>query len=582
MKRINFQLAFVLMLAMFGICNLSYTFLQDYPIPSVIERIVKKIYSNNDVDRFKIISQNDILQYIDSKDAEILAKSYWTFDVNTDVVVYVCRDIKQVETPYWLKKNGFERTKEQISNENVNYEVWSKVFKAGKVELGINGFDRHRYTYFVVVKSLSANSKLKITPIWPLKQNVQPLKIGSVIYKDWDELVVSQLSSALDGGYILSTYRGRSREANLMNAFRFTDYPSSSLPDQILLSWTANPLNSQHISWRTSKDINSCAIRYWKRGDKDTLTQIAKSEVIHDVLLANNPIIKRYHVDLVDLYPASNYEYEIVADKAKSKVYTFNTANPKADFEFGWFGDMHNDPQLQTYIPNWQKAFPNASFYLQVGDLVGTGLFRDNWDQLWAATKSITDQKPFMAVPGNHDSQEALFPWMYLSFLKYPTNGPSNLPKGLSYSFVYNNALFLMLDGVTFSAEEQQAWIEQTLASSKEKFKIVCFHFAPYTFESTYENIINSWEPLFIKYDVDVVFNGHFHYYHKTLEAQQPKYIMSIATNAKGENITVKEGEYFNQTGYLYNHVKVGKEALELITVDTIGRVIDQFKITKN
>jgi len=561
--------------------SFSNRFIESYPIPTVIQNIVNKIYDSNDIERFSNITQKEILEYIDIDSKDILSSQYWVFDVNTDVEVFVCRDVKQQEVPFWLLED-FTKTNLFIRNENVEYEVWSKIFKRGQVQLGINGFDRHRYTYFVLVKALSPASKIEIKPVWPVTQSINTLSTGSVIYNDWDELVVTSYSPLLANSYILSTSRGRSREAHLINAFRHTDYPSSLIPDQVLFSWMTDPSDSQFISWRTSNKIKECSIQYWKEGTTDTITLKVNSEVIHDVLLYNDPIIKRFGVNLTSLYSNSIYGFQIISDGRLSEKYTFRTANSNDDFEFGWFGDMHNDIRLGKYIPKWRDRFPNANFYLQVGDLVNTGLYRDHWDQLLFSTKSITDYKSFMAVPGNHDSQEALFPWMYLSFLKYPSNGPNTLQKGLTYSFVYNNTLFLMLDAVTFGAKEQEKWIEEQLAASKETFKIVGFHFAPHTFESTYDDIIESWEPLFVKYDVDLVFNGHFHYYHRTNNKHRPKYIMSVATNGKGENITVKGGDLFKQKGYLYQHVKVGKKDLELISVDTLGTVIDQFKITKN
>lgn len=547
-----------------------------------MERIVANIYSKGEVDRFKEISQQDIVSYLDASSLDILAKEYWTFQVNTDVEVFVCRDLNQKQAPFWLLQQSFVKTNETITNENVVYEVWRKVFKKGKVNLGINGFDRHRYVYFVAIKPLDKNVNIHIKPIWPLDQHIEPLQIGSVIYKDWDELTVNQFTAVFKDSYILSTYRGRSREAHLINAFRETQYPSTKVPDQLLLSFKEDPKTTQHISWRNNNTIIASSLIYWQKGTKDTLRKKADFEVIKDVLLVNDPVVNRFNVNLEGLQPNTEYEFQILSNTNRSKVYSFATAPASNAFEFGWFGDMHNDSKLASFIPYWKSAFPKANFYLQAGDLVNTGLYRDHWDELWNATKSITDEKPFMTVPGNHDSQELLFPWMYLSYLKFPQNGPKDLSKGLSYSFNYGNATFLMLDAVTFSAKQQQKWIEQVLAASKQKFKIVVFHFSPHTFESTYEDMIQLWEPLFVKYRVDLIFNGHFHYYHRTKDKNIPTYIMSVATRQKGENITENKDAYFLQKGYLYQHVKINDGELELISVDSVGTIIDQFKIIKN
>lgn len=571
--------AYVSVLVLF----LSSSFqVEDNPIRPVMNKIIAGIYANDEVDRFKMISQQEVVSYIDPVSLQVLANEYLTFEVNTDVEIMVCRDIIQKEVPFWLQLNGFAKSNDYIKNENVNYEVWTKIFRKGKVNLGINGFDRHRYVYFVAIKPLNNKINLAIKPIWPLNQEIKPLDRGSVIYKDWDELVVSDYSAKFKDTYILSTSRGRSREAHLIDAFRFTAFPSSNNPDQILLSWKSDPASIKHISWRTKSEIKSCQLKYWAINSTDTTIKAANYEVIEDMLLANDPIVNRFNIELEGLQPNTTYGYQIIVEDNISPKYTFDTEKKGDSFEFGWFGDMHNDSRLQSLIPKWKKMYPNVSFYLQAGDLVNTGLYRDHWDQLFHATEPMTNSKPFMVIPGNHDSQEALFPSMYLGYFKFPENGPQNLPKGLSYHFDYKNTLFLMIDAVTLPTDEQKKWISETLANSKQKFKIVVFHFAPRTFESTYPDIIALWEPLFVKYGVDLVFNGHFHYYHRSKDDQKPKYIMSVATRVKGDNIQIKEGEHLVQQGYLYQHVKVDKDKLELTAVDSSGNIIDNFNIIKN
>lgn len=551
-------------------------------IPKVMQGILKSIVEKGETDRFKDISQQALLSYIDRANLEVLASEYWTFDVNQDVEVLVCRDIQQKEIPFWLVDNKFEKTNESIKNENVNYEVWRKTFKKGKVNLGINGFDRHRYVYFVALKPVDLVEKLEIKAIWPEEQSLLPLEIGTYIYNDWDELTISEYSSIFENSLILPTYRGRSREAHLINAFRSTEYPSSDIPDQILLSWKGNPRTTQHISWRTSLAQSIGKIKYWKVNSKDTLQVKVTPEVIEDFLLVNDPIVNRFNVNLNGLESDSKYQYQIISNTSISPVYNFITAAASEEFEFGWFGDMHNDSRLGLMMPNWITKYPNARFYLQVGDLVNTGLYRDQWDQLFNATKVVTDSRPFMVVPGNHDSQEGLFPSMYLSYFKFPTNGPATQPKGLSYHFDYANTLFLMIDAVTLKTADQVNWIEETLTNSKQRFKIVLFHFAPHTFESSYPDIIELWEPIFKKHAVDLVFNGHFHYYHRSPIDQKPTYVMSVSTKSKGENIQVKEGDFYVQKGYLYQHVKIQSNELTLTSVDSLGNIIDHFKLVKN
>ncbi len=554
-------------------------------IASVIQETVSGLYESGAWEKFDSLNQEEILAYFSKQDQQVLAEKYWEFEISEESIVYICRDKNQQETPFWLARNGFEKTTLRLSNESVEYEIWKKKFQKGLVNLGINGFDRHRFVYFTLVQPIQASNEFKINPIFPVDQTIQPLAKGSSTYTDWTELQLLAIPEELQGSYLLNTYRGRSREAHLQHAFRKTNYPTSDTPDQILLSWTGETNNSQHISWRTSKSVNESSIYYWKKNETDTIQLSAKAETILDVQLSNDSEVKRFQVDLAGLSSGTTYAYQIVADQQKSDIYTFQTASNSDSLEFGWFGDIHNDEVWAKHVPKWQQAFPNAQFYLLTGDLVNTGQYRDQWDQLMNGLASIGSSRSIMAVPGNHDSQEGIFPSMYRSFLKYPSNGPFAEATGLTYSFTYNSAQFLMLDGVTFSTAAQKKWLEQELKASKSTFKIVCFHFAPYTFESTYPDIISDWIPLFDQYGVDLVLSGHFHYYLRTQAGKAkpaPTYVMSVATSVKKrDDIQVLPDAKWKNQGYLYQHIKIKNNTLELRAVDTAGLLIDNFKIIK-
>ncbi|MCY4779424.1 metallophosphoesterase family protein [Sphingobacterium sp. UT-1RO-CII-1] len=559
--------------------------IEENKIERVIDLAIRRIYDSDQVGDFEQINQQGVMSYFTADELEVLANDYWVFDVSTDVEVFICRDIRQRELPFWLPQRKFQKTSDTVNNDNVTYEVWSKTFEKGRVRLGINGFDRHRYVYFVIVKGLDDEKDIELTPIWPIAQEVNPVERGSVIYHDWDELTLTQMPDSFKGGYILPTNRGRSREAHLIDAFRRTDFPAANIPDQFIRTWTDDPRTTLNISWRTSMDVSKSMMKYWEKGSQDTIMAEGKETIISDVLLSNNPDVKRYHVKLEKLKPGSTYEFTVVSDDIEIESQMFTTDSGDGIFEFGWFGDIHNDEQWGKNLPRWKAMYPNAKFYLQVGDLVNTGQYRDQWDRLLAAARPIMKDKPFMAVPGNHDSQEGLFPNMYLKQLSYPHNGPNNLPKGLSYNFVYGNTFFLMLDIVTFSVKDQEAWVENLLKNSKERFKVAVFHFAPHTEEADYNEISEGLGRLFDRYEVDLVLTGHFHYYYRTAvdndTLKHPVYVMSVGTKEKDDEMEVKKGCFGVHKGYLYQHVKVDNSSLYLTSIDSLGTKIDEFRITK-
>ena len=196
-----------------------------------------------------------------------------------------------------------------------------------------------------------------------------------------------------------------------------------------------------------------------------------------------------------------------------------------------------------------------------------------------------------MAVPGNHDNQDGLGAWMYKEMFSYPNNGPSPKMAEMSYSFNYQNALFLMIDA-TFPISEQTDWIEEQLESSQADWKFAMFHFPPYNSIEFYQEIIDAWGPHFDTFHVDMVMSGHFHYYMRSKPlrageivaspAEGTLYVMSVGTT--GKNKEMKEADYAAvQFGldHLYQHVEIDGKNLRYTSYDQEGEIRDSFVIKK-
>ena len=179
----------------------------------------------------------------------------------------------------------------------------------------------------------------------------------------------------------------------------------------------------------------------------------------------------------------------------------FTTSSAISSFSFLWFGDTHFSPQFGEILHKGWVAHPDASFFSIVGDLVSDGLNRNQWDALFEYSKETASRIPFMSVPGNHDNRAGLGVKLYCDLFSYPMNGPEGVPKEQTYSFIYKNVLFLMIDA-TSPINAQTDWIEKQLATTKATWKIAMFHFAPYNREEPYLDIQKAWVPLFDKYHV--------------------------------------------------------------------------------
>ncbi len=421
------------------------------------------------------------------------------------------------------------------------------------VDLGINGFDKHRPVYFIAVKPENPNDSLQILNVQP-DFGLEIMDKGAFTYHDWSDLTLTDVPKELMGARLFTTIRGRAREAHLLEAFRETKFPSLAGPDQVLLTWSNEP----------SKSVT------------DTLEQKATAKLMEDRLLYNDRYIQRHTAGLVNLKPGSNYQYRVGNKETGtwSEVFEFRTAAENPDkLSFTWFGDTHRSPLWGELLQKTDQAHPATDFYIIAGDLVSTGLYRDEWDDFFAVSGDVFSGKPLMSVPGNHDRQDGLGAWMYQDLFSLPRNGPSEVDPELTYSFEYGN--------------------EKTLASSNATWKFVVFHFPPYNFEYPYQEFRDHWCPLFDKYQVDIVMGGHIHYYMRSKPIKGGKVvddpgqgtIYTVSVGIPGNHEDIGTEAYAVQRyakGNFYQHVEINGNYLKYTTYDQNGEIADAFEINKD
>ncbi|HSF52237.1 MAG TPA: metallophosphoesterase family protein [Algoriphagus sp.] len=560
-------------------------------LKEVADEVVTRLYKEIPADSLNLLDEKFLMDYMSEAEKEILAKGYWVFEVNQPVRISLMRDKSQKSVPFWLEPSGFEKTPLLVKNEMSEYEVWQKVFEKGKVELGINGLDKHRPVYFVSIAPVHTGTTLEIKPIFPAKQHQEKFQAGAFTYHDWDGLKLTEVPESLQGEILLTTVRGRAREAHFLNAFRKTIFPSSESADQVLLTWTGDPSNSVSIQWRTADLVKESKIQYWEKSSQDTLETISNTYRMEDRLLQNDRYIQRHTTRLRDLKPGTRYEYRIVSNSKSGDILEFQTAesNP-VDFSFLWFGDMHNDEKTGKMLQDATSRNPETRFYVQSGDLVNTGLYRDNWDELFGYTGKAWAQRPFMPVPGNHDSQDGLGAWMYQELFDLPTNGPDSAHNEFTYFFKYHDPLFLMMDG-TLPIEGQTEWIEKTLAENPAKWKFMVVHFPMFNSVEPYPDIQREWLPALEKHGVDLVMSGHFHFYMRskplaefTKSSSRMMFVHSAATSGGFESET-QNWDQIDATfpdDYLYQKIDLKGNTLTLTSYKTDGEVLDKFEIRKD
>jgi acid phosphatase type 7 len=492
-------------------------------VGEAMDAIVGRLYANTSVEDLAKLSLDSIPSLLSEEELRILATKHVTFEVDAPAVVSIFRDKGQREIPFWLAGAGFVKTELEAKNVDNwgDFECWQKKVPAGAVELGINGFQNHRAHYFVTVGAQEKGKQVTLTNVLPDEYPVVTAKVGAHTYNDWSSLVLSEVPESVVGHHLLTTIRGRSRDAHLIGAFRLTDYPSSPQPDQVMLTWNRNPRKTQTVQWRTSTDVQDGVVRWRKKAGSRSRETIAQRIRVQDRLLANDRYVHRYTAVLKKLKPATTYIYSVGSSKTDqwSEEAEFTTApRGNAPFTFLVTGDTHNRPEWGAMMDQAVQRHPKAVFYTIAGDLVGTGQYRNDWDALFHHGRNVFSRMPLMPTLGNHDAIDGLGPGLFLQLFALPENGAKAVTPERSYAFEYGNALMIILDA-TASPEDQEAWLEETLRKSKATWKFASYHFPNYDprYSKEYQDYTRLWSTHFDTYHVDMVFNGHVHYYMRSL-----------------------------------------------------------------
>ena len=567
-------------------------------LEETMDGIVTRMYAGFDEKSLSSVTHESALRLVTAEERKVLATRYWHFDVDVPVVVSLLRTVNQPVLPFWIEEAGFKKTDLVVKNEMWSYEVWQKKFDAGRVELGINGFGMHRSVYFICVGAQKAGTKVKITNLFPANEAVITMKKGAWTYRDWNELYIEELPESLEGQLLLTTFRGRAREAHLVGAFRKTEYPSSSKPDHVVLTWSEDPRTTQTVQWRTNTAITLGVVLFGPQGAAAQPPREirAEREPIEDRLLMNDRYMHHHTAVLRGLEPSTEYTYQVGSpdNDTWSDEASFKTAPDRdAPFSFVYFGDTHRSPDWGRLLQVAHERHPETAFYTIAGDVVSTGLYRNDWDALLAYSGGVFGHKPLAFSLGNHDDQDGLGAWMPLALFGFPENGPPGVEPERTYSFRYGNALFLVLD-VGTPHEIQAKWMEEQLAKTDATWRFGIYHFPMYCFprDDEYGAIRKRWEQVFAKHHLDVMMHGHVHHYLRTrpMRNGQPVaspadgtiYLISVAVPGRRRPRELPAfAEKYKSGGPWYQTFDIDGKRLVYRAYDKAGKVFDELTIEK-
>jgi len=251
--------------------------------------------------------------------------------------------------------------------------------------------------------------------------------------------------------------------------------------------------------------------------------------------------VTEHKVPLFGLLPDTTHCYRLFLPVEESSgVYkafegTFSTFRDetKPYFSFLAFGDSGSGSEEQLELAAQMEKF-RPDFAVHTGDVLSDGLDEDADDQYFTPYAGLLSRAPFFLALGNHDYGRELKNPAGKGFLKANFTPFHSVPyTGLPphyYFFDQAHARFFVLDtnafgGAKFAPElaagsKQYKWLEHFLSKASDKtWKFVVLHHPLYSTGAhpSTEELVKALEPLFLKYKVDLVLQGHDHDYERTL-----------------------------------------------------------------
>jgi hypothetical protein len=337
-------------------------------------------------------------------------------------------------------------------------------------------------------------------------------------------------------------------------------------PEQVHLTWGQDPATEVTASWASPAAAVNPRLVIGGR------VIPAEQRTYTDGL--NGETVWTYHARIGGLRPGASYDYEVMADNATASVSASFTTAPagRAAFRFTSFGDLAT-PNTEWVLSYWQAGYAvkevesfTPLFHLLNGDLCYADLNPASQPEVWRDfgnnNQTSAAFRPWMPCPGNHELEFYENQDGYASYLTRYTLPDNGLPQfgGRWYSFRVGSVLFISLDasdvvyqdsgplvsGPTplvpsastgnaalqpgtalyvrgYSRGAQTAWLEWTLAQARANrdidWIVVQMHMSgcsSSTGNGSDLGIRQEWLPLFNKYQVDLVVNGHDHDYERS------------------------------------------------------------------
>jgi len=366
----------------------------------------------------------------------------------------------------------------------------------------------------------------------------------------------------------------------------------------IILTLQEDPRYTQAVTWRTDVRLNQAIAEIALSYPSPDFGKSAKKYQAKTSRLKTDKGLKYYHsVNFKNLLADTVYAYRVGNGKVWSEWFQFRTASEKLkDFSFIYLGDAQHD-----VYSLWSRTIraavieaPRARFIIHAGDMVDRPNSDRQWDEWFRAGGWILAMIPNVPVAGNHEySKQGLGRFTLSKYWKsqfaLPKLDHEDLDKTV-YNIDFQGVRVIVLNS-NLAIKDQAKWMENVLSNNSNRWTIIAAHHPIYSSAKRRRNkpLNNYWKPVFEKYKVDLVLQGHDHVYARGRgpcpeggNCRGPIYVTSVSGpgmyKLDGRNWMDRAAENMQ----LFQVISVSENTLSYQSITVTGEVYDAFEIVKD
>lgn len=309
---------------------------------------------------------------------------------------------------------------------------------------------------------------------------------------------------------------------SLSTVSNFAETHNPTVPKHLRVSWTSDPGTSAIISWSTLKPTENPFVRFRKKNSDE---KFSVTPTVEGRFQSDKSELHYQHATLVDLLPDTAYEFQVSQNETISSTYYFITASAiDRPFSLLHGGDSRSDHVARRKMNLMIAELVKTSFededlsndiiaLAHGGDYVADGSKLTQWSK-WMDDHELTIGKdgrmlPVIPARGNHDKSE-LFNQVF-GFKEKDKN---------HYALDLNPTVrFVTLNTEISTAGDQAKWLNRELKKSRPNYRwlLAQYHRPAYPAVKAPGTALQSWVPVFEKYNVDLVCEADGHNIKRTL-----------------------------------------------------------------